>query len=861
MKKSPNISLYIFAALYLIVHFIPDLEGADVMGAQWLYTSIVDLVVLIFIAINYKSYKSAISGVFSIPFTMVYSAFLLWALGSYFYAINGTEALVCLARLVSTFLIFMNISILLYKEDVESLFEIISFFISVVLIVDASKVIIGFSLKVGDMPLDNLVLSLMGNNGNKNVMAASLLIKFPFALYYIIKGKIPGIVIGLLSLFVGVFALFILNTRSTFVGLFLILLIFIITTIIYKRKLFSDSSIKRVLLSFGTFILSIGFILTSYFLYSKITLLGILLMLFVIIGLILFIILIKGTRPILMQLALFIIPVIIAFFCANMVLDNALKLNDAQGNYGTVSKRVADITISKGSDRLHLWSSAIDYFTKHPVIGGGYGNWKLASIPYEKEFTNDLFVPYHSHNDFLEMFADLGFIGGLLYLGLFFLVFLFTLRIWFNKQYMKYHFIATISFMAITCYFVDAFLNFPTERTSMQTMLALSAALVFAPYSLLISKNIIEKNTNEKSSNEKVSIEKNANVKNGVKVANNTSNSNSIIPILFLVFSFLSILPSVFINKQVYQSLKVQKFVMGEIDSDPKMALDEVKDAFPHFPNLSTSTLPIKALVARYYYRDKMYDESLRLLRECEKDNPYLYYTDFIKTAVFASKQDFDSVNYYSKRAFYNWPRATSYYKNVIFAAARKKDTAEINKAFATYIKYRNEPEGWNQYLLGRFELIGPNDKLSLKLLDSTAKLFPDDSTTFSRIRSLFANSGAAVVPASNDYLTKGLQAFQKGQFTTAAQFYLRASEVDPNNYTNYENIGICYYSAKQFDKAIPYFSKASTFTQANTGKSEFYIAMCYISTGNKVKACNALQRAKLKKYPNVDQYISANCK
>jgi hypothetical protein len=32
--------------LYLVVHFIPDLGGADVMGAQWLYVSIVDLFVL-----------------------------------------------------------------------------------------------------------------------------------------------------------------------------------------------------------------------------------------------------------------------------------------------------------------------------------------------------------------------------------------------------------------------------------------------------------------------------------------------------------------------------------------------------------------------------------------------------------------------------------------------------------------------------------------------------------------------------------------------------------------------------------------------------------------------------------------------
>ena len=786
MKKSPNFALYIFTALYLIVHFIPDFEGADVMGAQWLYTSVVDIVALIFIGINYNKYKDAIAGIFSIPFTIVYVGFLLWALGSYFYAINGTEALVCLARLVSTFFIFMNLSVLLYKDDVESLFGIISLFVSIVLFVDASKVIIGFSQKLDDMPLDNLILSLMGNNGNKNVMAASLLIKFPFVLYYIIKGKIPGKVIGLVSLFVGVFALFILNTRSTFVGLILILIIFVITTLIYKSK--------------------------------------------------------SGVKSILTQLALFIIPIIIAFFAANLVLDNAIKMQETQGGYGTVTKRLGDITISKGSDRLHLWSAAIDYFKNHPMIGDGYGNWKLASIPYEKEFTNDLFVPYHSHNDFLETFADLGIVGGVLYLGLFLLLFLFTLKIGLNKNHKKYHFIATISFMAVTCYFVDAFLNFPTERTSMQTMLTLSAALVFAPFSFLLSKPLDEKKGIG-----------NSNLKKGGLA--------SLISILFLIFSFLLIIPSIFINNQVFQSLKVQKYVMGEIDADPKMALADVKDAFPHFPNLSTSTLPIKALVARYYYRDKMYDESLRLLRECEKDNPYLYYTDFIKTAVFASTQNIDSVAYYSKRAFYNWPRATSYYKNVIFAAARKKDTAEINKAFATYIKYRNEPEGWNQYLLGRFELIGPNDKLSQKLLDSTAKLFPNDTTTFTRIRGLFANSGTPVAPASNDYLTKGIKAFQKGQYTIAAQFYLKAAEVDPNNYTNYENMGICYYSAKQFDKAIPYFEKASHFAQASTGKSEFYLAMCLISTGKKDQACNYLQAAKQKKYPSVDQFIASNCK
>ena len=777
MKTTTTIFLYLFAALYLMVHFVPDLDGADVMGAQWLYTSGLDLLVLAYIAYHYSHYKEAIKGIFNIPYTVVYSLFLVWALGSYFYAINGIEALVCLARLVSTFLVFTNLSILLYKKDTKTVFLQLSLLISLVLLIDAFTVIKGFSEKVGEMSLDSLVLSLMGNNGNKNVMAASLLIKFPFAVYYIVNSKFAGKFLGVLSLFLGVFALFILNTRSTFVGLFLILLVFTLSTLYFKRK--------------------------------------------------------SSKKSIAVQLAMFIVPVVIAFFAANMVLENAINIQGSQGGYGTVTKRIEDISIAKGSDRIHLWSAAIDYFTKHPILGGGYGNWKLASIPYEKEFTNDLFVPYHSHNDFLETFADLGIIGGVLYAGLFLLVFLFTLRIWRNQNLKEYHLTATIAFMGITCYFVDAFLNFPTERTSMQTMFAFSAALVFAPHFLLEKKEQVG--------------------------AQNFLSTWG--PKLFLLCCFLILVPSIYINQQVYKSLKVQKYVMGEIDADPKMALDEVKDAFPAFPNLSTSTLPIPALVARYYFRDKQYDEAMRLLNESQHLNPALHYNDFIKTAVFAAKQNFDSVSFYAKRAFYNWPRATSYYKNVIFAASRQKDTAEINKAFATYVKYRNEPEAWNQFLLGRFELLGPKNAYSLKMLDSALKLFPKDTTTFVRIRGLFASGGAAIAPAANDYTVRGVQAFQKGNYLGAAEMYKKASEADPTNYTHIENLGICYYSAKQFEKAIPYFDKAIGLPSATTGKSEFFKAMCFISLGKKDQACGALQAAKQKNYPNVDQFITANCK
>jgi O-antigen ligase len=780
MSNKDNKSLIgsIITVLYLMVHFVSDFGGADVMGAQWLYTSTLDLAVLVYIFINRNTYKEAITAIFNYKFTLLFSFLVLWAIGSYFYAINPTETLVTLARLISTYLIFIQVSILFYKKDIKYIFNIVSFAIAFLLLWDSFYILRGFSKNIETMDLDANIVSLSGNHGNKNVMAASLLIKFPFVLWLIINHKSFIKIINIGVLFFGVVALFIMNTRSTYVGLGIIFLIYSITTALF-----------------------VG---------------------------------ITNKTKAALQVAYFLGPIIVGFFVANLLLANAVELQGYQGGYGTVTKRAGDITIqSEQGSRIHLWKGAIDYATKHPFVGAGYGNWKLASIPYEKEFTNDLFVPYHCHNDFIEMFADLGVIGGITFGFMFLLVPLFTIKMWRKKEFKPYYLTATISFMAVTCYAVDAFLNFPAERTAMQTMLAVSAALVFLPISH-INKTI-----------------------------KYSSSFNKLIPIIFYLITLLLIVPSIYVAKQTYDSLKIQKYVMGEIDSDPKMSLDEVKSSFPAIPNLSTSTLPIKGLIARYEFRDKHYEEALRLLKESENDNPYLHYNDFIRTAVYADKQKFDSVAIYAKRAFYNWPRATSYYKNIMFSSAKNKDSIEIKKAYKEYNKYRPGAEANAQYLLAMYEVKGAADKNMITLLDSTNMRFPRDSAILARVNSIFSSnkSGAQSTDMVTSLLNSGKDAFIKRQFIKAAQFYLQAVQLDPANYTHYENAGISYYSGGNFVKAIPNFEKAVQFSNANSGKSEFFMAMSFIALGKKEQICAPLNTAKRKGYPGVDSYLSQYCK
>ena len=309
------------ALLYLLVHFIPDFGGADVMGAQWLYVSLLDFAILGYILLNKQQYKAAIQAILQLEFTIVYSFLVFWALLSLTYSMNAIETLVCFARLVSTYLIFVNLSILFYKKELTTLFNVVAILVGGVLFFDAMYVITGFSKNMVDMNLDQNIISLTGKNGNKNVMAASLLIKFPFLLFVIVHNQLIGKILGLITLFLGIMALFILNTRSTYVGLGVLFVLFS-TAIVLLNKM-------------------------------------------------------QDTKTIASQLAYFILPLVFAFFAANGMLTKAVDLQGFQGGYGSVTKRVGDINVaSEQNSRIKLWKAAIDYTTTHPFLGAGYGNWK-----------------------------------------------------------------------------------------------------------------------------------------------------------------------------------------------------------------------------------------------------------------------------------------------------------------------------------------------------------------------------------------------------------------------------------------------------------------------------------------------------
>ena len=121
----------IIIIIFLCIGFIPNLEAVDKIAPQWLSMSIINLISLSYISINYKKFGNTLNYNLRTPISIIYLLFVLWGGASYFYAINSTEVLVNIARQVNIFLMFINMSILIYKIRYKSIF--ISYVILIIL--------------------------------------------------------------------------------------------------------------------------------------------------------------------------------------------------------------------------------------------------------------------------------------------------------------------------------------------------------------------------------------------------------------------------------------------------------------------------------------------------------------------------------------------------------------------------------------------------------------------------------------------------------------------------------------------------------------------------------------------------------
>jgi len=736
---------------YLSLGFIPNLQAVDKIAPQWVSMTLLNLISLAVFIYFRKSIKQIISKVLTSYLSLFYIGFILWAGLSYFYAINLTEVLVNITRQVNVLLMFLSMALLLFNLKNKARF--ISWTLSIILSIEIYAVL----AEAIEMINTTGVISsgtLKGVTANRNITAFSIAIKIPFVLYLIGILRKASVKVLLTSiLFLALLCLSMIQSRASFIAVGLI---------------------------------TFGYSIQQIVIYFKHT---------------------KSTKT-LLSLGYILIPLLLAITINQTVI--ASKGADAISRAATISVSTKDGSVSK---RLRYYNHVVTHLISSPLIGVGLGNWKLKSIEYDSKDISGYVVPYHAHSDFIQLGAELGIIGFLLYLGVFlwavYYVFIFIRD---SKSSLEEKTFVFLLLVALGVYSVDANLNFPIARPQVLVVWAAIMALIVTYY---------QKH----------------------KEANEPLKTKPILTPIFLSLALICLLPSLVVTNKVYASLKGQMFLLQDFNSNQfNVPLNQVDTIVPDMPNITVTTIPINSVKARYYVNAKQYDKALALLDNGTKANPYLYYSEILKSQIFQEKGQIDSALVYAKKAFFGLPNNDLHATRLINLISLKRDRESLEEAFKL-LTDKNKENNWKNYLIVASGLYPPKDKLLMERALKATELFPSNPEFQGLYRQIAV--GAAGVNLANQYSAKGLEYFNQQDYKSAAKQFEKALEANPLDYAHFENAATANYMIGNLEKAEEQIDVVINDLNPLNGKCEYIKALIYIKMGDPIGACPLLATAR----------------
>ena len=616
---------------------------------------------------------------------------------------------------------------------------------------------------MNNTPLDALVLSLKGNTGNKNIFAASLVIKLAFVMYcvYTLKRWLRVFYVAVLC--VGMVTVWLINARSAYLGLVVevgLLVVFIVL------KALKDKQIKTHL---------------------------------------------SGA-------SLIVLPLVFSFCVAQFLFNGAQQMTGVSVGSGSIAARfgsIASHTAGSNAGRLQLWSCGIDYIKQHPLMGAGYGNCKLAIVPYENTFMSGFEFNQHLHNDFIETTMELGLVGGLLFVLLFVAALMGVVSVWRSQVDDELKAIAVFSLIALGGYFIDAFFNFPCERPIMQVL-----------FSLILAVNV------------SACIQ-------GVDNGSKNIEQNKYTPSM-KVFTLIAIglmMVAGYYRYCAYQSMVGQSLTIPDFPNQATHSWQEINAKLPDIPNLDANNTPIDVVKAWYLSKEGKFDQALLLLNRSTQVNPDGLANEFVKAQVFMQLNQLDSAYYYANKGFKSRPANIGFYALLNDIYRQRRDVSSVQATFKECIKYANTVAVWDNYLSTLMALGLPDTDL-LQAINAGLNVFPDDASL-----------------QEKKMLVKATSAMNSSNTALALAGFLNLAAKYPTRYNYVENVGVCYTVLKKYNQAMPYLDRVIETKAYANGKAEYFKGICLFNTGKKQEACSYLQLASAKNYAGAAAIVGTYCK
>ena len=493
---------------------------------------------------------------------------------------------------------------------------------------------------------------------------------------------------------------------------------------------------------------------------------------------------------------------------------------DALSRAATIGQITTDDSITA---RLRYYSDVLDQMISSPIFGVGLGNWKLKSIDYDKYDIKGYVVPYHAHSDFIQLGAELGAIGFFSYLSIFILLIITGFKIFLNRnEPVEKRLFIFLMIVSLGIYSVDSSLNFPIARPQ-----------VLIVWTFLLA--IIGLNSSKKQ-------QKTHKIKYNL---------------IYLTFLFL--IPTLYINNSVYNSLKGQMFLLQDFNSNQfNVPLNQVDNIVPDMPNITVTTIPINSVKARYYVNAKKYDKALALLDNGTSANPYLFYSEILKSQIFQEQGKLDSAKVYARKAFFGLPNNDLHASRYINLINLTRDKKALEEAFEL-MTYKNKENNWKNYLIIANNIDNTKDPKLIKRAKKATEIFPNNG----EIKNLYNQIavGSDKLNESIAYSKTGLYYFNKGDYQNAAIEFEKALEANPLDYAHFENAATANYMIGNLEKSEQQIDVVINDLNPLNGKCEYIKALIYIKMGDPIGACPYLATARDSGFSQAEASFDQYCR
>ena len=483
-------------------------------------------------------------------------------------------------------------------------------------------------------------------------------------------------------------------------------------------------------------------------------------------------------------MVLIIIPLIIS-----TAINSLTQINNKSQSTVQRLTSLANQNDKSTSNRLTYYKEAVKEFFEEPIFGVGIGNFKIHSIRVILDSERYYLAPYNTHNDFLQVLAELSIFGLILYI---ILVYYGALKLIINKKFDLLH---TSILASLFIYTFDAIFNFPHARPIIQVVFALILALIY--------RSIEEFDKDNKAVNFK-----------GILIA-------------FLLIS----IGSVYINKRVFNSLIEQQIFQydmskGVYNRDPEI----IKTFEEDFPNLNAASLPIKAIKANYFSISEP-ELALKKLDLAIKDNPVIMFPQVLKSLIYMKQLKIDSAYYYSRMAFDKGPTIETHAMNFLNLVGFLKKKEDLDYILSK-LKNSKSITIWKKYLNTVYEIkkegISDKDKATL---ESLAKKFPND--IFIKSLNFSKNLTLEQLKQVDSLDKRASDLIENKQYKQAIDLYQKASLINQGEKSYLINIVSSYFKIGDYENCKIYLQRLKDEFTLDDGFVEYYLGSIEVKEGS----------------------------